>query len=818
MEIDLNRAVGEVEKNACGSGGECDKGGGGSCVYCCLSTSTSSCSSNAASACGSSSPCSVSAPSSIYMELWHACAGPLTSLPKKGNVVVYFPQGHLEQANSSPFPPMEVPTFDLPPQILCRVVDVHLLANKENDEVYTQLTLLPLPEMVGVKLEGKENENVGVDEDENGVAPAKPTSHMFCKTLTASDTSTHGGFSVPRRAAEDCFPPLNYKEQRPSQELIARDLHGVEWKFRHIYRGQPRRHLLTTGWSIFVSQKNLVSGDAVLFLRGEAGDLRLGIRRAARPRNGLPDSIIKNHNSYPNVLSPVANALSSNGTFHCFYSPRASHADFIVPYQKYLKCTTSQIPVGMRFKMRFDLDDSPERRFGGLVTGVSDADPYRWPNSKWRCLMVRWDEDIMSNHQERVSPWDIDSSGNYAPLSIQSSPRMKRLRSNLQASPHGCPISAGGGPLLDFEGYVRSSKVLQGQENVGLVSPLHRSEGVTRRLDFEMQLSAPNPVPNRMERINYGEFVRNQAPATVTGFLESNWFPKVLQGQEICSLRSLAGKTDWNLGAWSKPELGCDIYNTYQGPTPSFYPLASEGARNIPFPHKAIYRAGQGPLMLSNFSKFQTGNHALTPNSILSGAATTDVGRVPHPANESRALEKTSAPATATALMHLKNLNDENNLEKVPICKLFGYSLTEDPAILNSQGQSKRSCTKVHKQGSLVGRAIDLSRLHGYADLITELESLFSMEGLLCDPNHGWRILYTDSENDMMVVGDDPWHDFIEVVNKIHIYTQEEVEKLTVEMNSDDTQSCLEQAPPITDASKSSSVGQPDSSPTVIRM
>lgn len=31
--------------------------------------------------------------------------------------------------------------------------------------------------------------------------------------------------------------------------------------------GQPRRHLLTTGWSIFVSQKNLVSGDAVLFLR-----------------------------------------------------------------------------------------------------------------------------------------------------------------------------------------------------------------------------------------------------------------------------------------------------------------------------------------------------------------------------------------------------------------------------------------------------------------------------------------------------------------------------------------------------------------------
>lgn len=125
MEIDLNNALGEVEKrNACG------KGEGGSCVYGCLSTSTSSCSSQAAS--GSSSPTSVSAPSSIYVELWHACAGPLTSMPKKGNVVVYFPQGHMEQAASaSPFPPMEMPTFNLPPQIFCRVVDVQLLVSSK---------------------------------------------------------------------------------------------------------------------------------------------------------------------------------------------------------------------------------------------------------------------------------------------------------------------------------------------------------------------------------------------------------------------------------------------------------------------------------------------------------------------------------------------------------------------------------------------------------------------------------------------------------------------------------------------------------------
>lgn len=42
---------------------------------------------------------------------------------------------------------------------------------------------------------------------ELGLVSKQPTNY-FCKTLTASDTSTHGGFSVPRRAAEKVFPPL----------------------------------------------------------------------------------------------------------------------------------------------------------------------------------------------------------------------------------------------------------------------------------------------------------------------------------------------------------------------------------------------------------------------------------------------------------------------------------------------------------------------------------------------------------------------------------------------------------------------------------
>lgn len=64
---------------------------------------------------------------------------------------------------------------------------------------------------------------------------------------------------------------------------------------------------------------------------------------------------------------------------------------------------------------------------------------------------------------------------------------------------------------------------------------------------------------------------------------------------------------------------------------------------------------------------------------------------------------------------------------------------------------------QVHKQGSVLGRVVDLSKLDGYDDLICELERLFDMKGLLNDPEKKWNVVYTDEEDDMMLVGDDPW-------------------------------------------------------------
>ncbi|XP_039012746.1 auxin response factor 4-like isoform X2 [Hibiscus syriacus] len=676
MEIDLNHAVNEVERTTAVCDWEGDK------LNCLSFSSSFSCSSNLASP-----PCPSS---SIYLELWHACAGPLTSLPKMRNLVVYFPQGHLEQvATVSPFSPLEMCTFDLPPQIFCKVVNVQLLANKENDEVYTQVTLLPQPELGGgPNLESKQLDELAADEGDDG-SPKKSTPHMFCKTLTASDTSTHGGFSVPRRAAEDCFPLLDYKQTRPSQELVAKDLHGIEWRFRHIYRGQPRRHLLTTGWSIFVSQKNLVAGDAVLFLRGEDGELRLGIRRVVRPRNCLPESVIMKQNSYPNVLSLVANALSTKSMFHVFYSPRASHAEFVVPFQKYIKSITNSVCIGTRFKMIFEIDDSPERRFSGVVTGMGDLDPYKWPNSKWRCLSVRWDEETVIDRQ-RVSPWEIDPSVSLPPLGIQSSPRLKKMRTCPQAVAPDTPIR-GGNRFLDFEESLRSSKVLQGQENVGFVSSLHGHDTVNLQLDFEMQ----SPVGHQslastgIEKCNISDYMRVR-PTAYAGFAESNRFPKVLQGQEICPLRSLTQKADLNLGVWAETNLGCNSYNMHQSQKTNCYPLASEGLRSMYFPYSEFYKTGQEPTVSSYPSPILRGNVPFNASIKTGVGVLVDGVRKPNPLDGHKLLENIPSPAPEN---NSRNQQEDSSKRNVAGCKLFGFSLNVEsptPSSQNSGSQARQ--------------------------------------------------------------------------------------------------------------------------------
>ncbi|CAJ2649996.1 unnamed protein product [Trifolium pratense] len=336
----------------------------------------------------------------INSELWHACAGPLVSLPPVGSLVVYFPQGHSEQVAASMQKQTDfIPSYpNLPSKLICMLHNVALHADPETDEVYAQMTLQPV----------NKYDKEAILASDFGLKQNRQPTEFFCKTLTASDTSTHGGFSVPRRAAEKIFPPLDFSMQPPAQELVAKDLHDNTWAFRHIYRGQPKRHLLTTGWSVFISTKRLFAGDSVLFIRDEKQQLLLGLRRANRQQPALSSSVISSDSMHIGILAAAAHAAANNSPFTIYYNPRASPSEFVIPLAKYNKAMYTQVSLGMRFRMMFETEESGVRRYMGTVTGISDLDPVRWKNSQWRNLQIGWDESTAGERPSRVSIWDIE--------------------------------------------------------------------------------------------------------------------------------------------------------------------------------------------------------------------------------------------------------------------------------------------------------------------------------------------------------------------------------------------------------------------------
>ncbi|GFZ11403.1 auxin response factor 16 [Actinidia rufa] len=376
-------------------------------------------------------------------QLWHACAGSMVQMPPVSCKVFYFPQGHAEHAcgnvdfRNCP----RVPSY-----IACRVSAIKFMADSETDEVYTKITLIPLRSDEVV-----EYEDGGID---GPGAQDKPTS--FAKTLTQSDANNGGGFSVPRYCAETMFPRLDYSAAPPVQTLLAKDVHGETWKFRHIYRGTPRRHLLTTGWSTFVNHKKLVAGDSIVFLRAENGDICIGIRRAKTgiggglesssgwnpagwncvvPYGGVSsffkedcNKLLRNGNSGnsagggssmgrekvkpESVIEAVT--LAANGhPFDVVYYPRASTPEFCVKASLVKAALQIRWCAGIRFRMPFETEDSsPISWFMGTISSVQVADPVRWPDSPWRLLQVTWDEPNLLQNIKHVNPWLVELVSN----------------------------------------------------------------------------------------------------------------------------------------------------------------------------------------------------------------------------------------------------------------------------------------------------------------------------------------------------------------------------------------------------------------------
>ncbi|ONM34913.1 Auxin response factor 10 [Zea mays] len=406
----------------------------------------------------------------LYPELWRACAGPLVTVPRVGDLVFYFPQGHIEQVEASmnQVAGNQMRLYDLPPKLLCRVLNVELKAETDTDEVYAQIMLMPEPEQTDVPAEKPSS------------APAaspRPAVRSFCKTLTASDTSTHGGFSVLRRHADECLPPLDMTQSPPTQELVAKDLHGMEWRFRHIFRGQPRRHLLQSGWSVFVSSKRLVAGDAFIFLRGENGELRVGVRRAMRQLSNVPSSVISSQSMHLGVLATAWHAINTKSMFTVYYKPRTSPSEFIIPYDQYMESVKNNYSIGMRFRMRFEGEEAPEQRFTGTIVGCENLDPL-WPDSSWRYLKVRWDEPSTIPRPDRVSPWKIEPASSPPVNPLVHSSRAKRPRQNVPPpSLESSVLTKEGATKVEIDSAQtqHQNSVLQGQEQMTLRNNLTES-------------------------------------------------------------------------------------------------------------------------------------------------------------------------------------------------------------------------------------------------------------------------------------------------------------------------------------------------------
>ncbi|KAK3017380.1 hypothetical protein RJ639_006315, partial [Escallonia herrerae] len=370
--------------------------------------------------------------------------------------------GHAEHAHGN----IDFGNFkNIPSLILCRVSATKCMADTETDEVYAKIRLVPL-----------NNNDCGLDGNggflefgkNEGREKEKPAS--FAKTLTQSDANNGGGFSVPRYCAETIFPRLDYSAEPPVQTILAKDVHGMVWKFRHIYRGTPRRHLLTTGWSNFVNQKKLVAGDSIVFLRAENGDLCVGIRRAKRGVGGGPESptgwntaagnsatscggfsgfsredgtqFRRNGNgnitgglkgtgkvSAESVIE-AARLAASRQPFEVVYYPRASNPEFCVKASLVTAAMRIQWCSGMRFKMAFETEDSSRISwFMGTISSVQVDDPIRWPNSPWRLLQVAWDEPDLLQNVKRVSPWLVELVSNIPTIHLSPfSPPRKKLR------------------------------------------------------------------------------------------------------------------------------------------------------------------------------------------------------------------------------------------------------------------------------------------------------------------------------------------------------------------------------------------------------
>ncbi|XWS56436.1 hypothetical protein CRYUN_Cryun09bG0085300 [Craigia yunnanensis] len=649
-------------------------------------------------------------------QLWHACAGGMVQIPSVNSKVFYFPQGHAEHANGNvDFGSLPIPSF-----ILCRISAIKYMADPETDEVYSKIMLVPLRE------NDFEYEDDGFDGNIGMENPEKSAS--FAKTLTQSDANNGGGFSVPRYCAETIFPRLDYNAEPPVQTILAKDVHGEVWKFRHIYRGTPRRHLLTTGWSNFVNHKKLVAGDSIVFLRAENEDLCVGIRRAKRgigsgheypsgwnSGGGSSGSQFGGYSPFLMEEESKLMRMDSNGdlrgkvkaesvieaatraangqSFEVVYYPRGSTPEFCVKASSVRVAMQIQWYPGMRFKMPFETEDSSRISwFMGTISTAQVVDPIRWPNSPWRLLQVAWDEPDLLHNVKRVSPWLVELVTNIPAIHLNSfSPQRKKMR--LPQHPDFSLLNQI--PMSSFSGnsFRSSSPICFITDNIpgGIQGARHAPFGLSSS-DLHSNKLQSGLFPLGFHQLDH--------TAPPTGLSSDNG-----NNRNMSSLLTMGNPTQ-----------------------------SMKESNEIKTPHIILF----GQLIFSE----QQGSQSCSGDTV--GNSSSD-------GNTEKTAISSDGSGSALHQNALENSSDEGSLW----CK--GHQKTD-------LGLERGHC-KVFMESENVGRTLDLSVLGSYEELHGKLANMFGIESSEMLSS----VLYCDGAGSVKHTGDEPFSEFLKTARRLTI-------------------------------------------------
>ncbi|CAI5946396.1 unnamed protein product [Closterium sp. NIES-64] len=315
-------------------------------------------------------------------------------------------------------------TAALPPShMFCRLESVVLQIDVETHELLATMQLQPIQEVRPV-----------VDSSPH---PSSPLIILNSRVPSSiPDTSTHGGFSIPRKSAEACLPHLDMTQSVPSQRITATDVLGNQWLFRHVYPRHAQappahhrveralRHVGPRCWRPhrLPQVRSIVSSEPRSCRVNRHGALKVAVRRSEAAMAALQaqrqarhaqrcsldvdhvgDSAAMAHPpaspglaevaSADAVLATAARSYSRRTAFSVTFHPWVSASTpFVIPLPDFTRGlhVKAVLQPGSEVRLTLETDDLATRRLRGTVLSLHHSPSATWPSSPWRSVQIKW--------------------------------------------------------------------------------------------------------------------------------------------------------------------------------------------------------------------------------------------------------------------------------------------------------------------------------------------------------------------------------------------------------------------------------------------